>query len=396
MFRTIILLLSFLWGFASYAQEIARAQSNLPEISEVRATIDDANGWVLQDNGSWLSAKNRILLYNSEHNRYANAFQKLGIQNFETLELQEVLIGDEQYIVFVIKYIGGSFEFPALRQNFHQTKNARYVVFHASKLESIMKSAETFNEPVAVNLDVYCSDNIIDYDKKQLTTQIAYNILRVEKMEEPSKFTMILAVMPVIVNGEKLFRFRYINLFNQESIYQKYLLPANKDKHFERSYFEMPFQSFIDFFGAIQVHKSSFDIQNPKNFKDFYERGLLRYERKNYEGALDDFRAALKLKPETDFWLIYAIMGSTQHQLKNYKAAIRSFEKAIILEPQDAEEKLAWIRNYYNRGLSYLMLNNKEEACADFQHAFSLGLADEEALKVIKKSCKGKYKSPKK
>jgi len=392
MKKTSIFLLLLCIGFGLKAQEIERSQSNLPEISEVRAVIKEANGWVLQDNGSWLSEKNKILLYNSELNRYADPLQKLGRQNFEQLELQEVLIGDEQYIIFIIKYIGGFFEFPALRQNFHKTKNARYVVFPAHKLEEIMLASSTFNEPTAINLEVFCSDNIIGYDKKQLTTQIAYNILRVRKMEEPSKFTMILALMPVIVNGEKLLRFRYVNLFNQKSIYQKYLLPANKGRHFERSYFEVPYQTFIDFFGTIDVYKSDFNLQDPQNFKEFYKRGSLRYDRKNYEGALNDFRAALKLKPDTDFWLLYAIMGSTQHQLGNYKAAIRSFEKAIFLEPTDPQQKQTWIRNFYNRGLSHLMLNNKEEACIDFQQAKSLGIDDEEALKVIKKNCKGKIK----
>lgn len=371
------------------AQEIARSKSNLPEISEARALMSEAKGWVLQDNGSWLSEKNKILLYNSEQNRMADPLQKLGLQNFEELELRDVLIGDKQYIVFIIKYLGGSFEFPDLRQNFRKTENARYVVFPAQKLEEILASTLQFNEPTAVNLQVYCSDNLIEYNKKELITQIAYNILRVSKMEEPSKFTMIFAVMPAIVNGEKLFRFRYTTLFNQESIYQKYLLPANKAKHFERSYFEVPYQTFIDFFGSINIQKSNFNLSNPTNFNEFFQRGVLRFERADYEAALNDFRAALKLEPETDFWLLYALMGSTQHQMENYTAAIRSFDKAILLKPTDSQQYQAWIKNYYNRGLSYLLLKKNEEACKDFQQAKSLGLDDEQALKVIKKNCKG-------
>lgn len=390
MHKSIVLLFTLFFGIALSAQEIERSKTNLPEISEIRAFLDNATGWVLQENGSWLSEKNKILLYDSEQNRLADPLQKLGRQNFERLELYDVLIGDEQYVVFVIKYIGGSFEFPDLRQNFHETHNARYVVFQASKLEEILASAKNFNEPTAINLDVYCSDNIIDYNKKKLITQIAFNILRVKKMEEPSKFTMILAVMPVIVNGEKLFRFRYVNLFNTKNIYQKYLLPANNAKHFERSYFEVPYQTFIDFFGAIHVHKTDFNLEEPGSFSDLFKRGQLRYDRKDYNGALNDFRAALKLKPDTDFWPLYALMGSTLHQLGNYPAAIRSFEKAILLEPEDALQKKTWIRNYYNRGLSYLKLNEKTQACSDFQQAKSMGIEDEEALKVIRKNCKGK------
>ncbi|HAG16187.1 MAG TPA: hypothetical protein DCG69_06630 [Bacteroidales bacterium] len=371
------------------AQEIARSKSNLPEISEARAVMSEAKGWVLQDNGSWLSEKNKILLYNSEQNRMADPLQKLGLQNFEEIELRDVLIGDEQYSVLIIKYIGGEFEFPDLRQNFRKTENARYVVFPAQKLEEILASTLQFNEPTAVNLQVYCSDNLIEYNKKELITQIAYNILRVSKMEEPSKFTMIFAIMPAIVNGEKLFRFRYTTLFNQESIYQKYLLPANKAKHFERSYFEVPYQTFIDFFGSINIQKSNFNLSNPTNFNEFFQRGVLRFERADYEAALNDFRAALKQEPETDFWLLYAFMGSTQHQMENYTAAIRSFDKAILLKPTDSQQYQAWIKNYYNRGLSYLLLKKNEEACSDFQQAKSLGLDDEQALKVIKKNCKG-------
>jgi tetratricopeptide (TPR) repeat protein len=388
MQKKLLLLLLVVFGLNSSAQEIERSSSNLPIISDIKATLDNATGWVLQDDGNWLSASNKILLYNSERNRYADALQKLGRQNFDQLELREVLIGDEQYVVLIIRYKAGSFEFPALRQNFHKTENVRYVVFPAEKLEEIKKAANSFNQPTAINLEVYCSDNIIGYDKKQLITQIAFNILRVTKMKEPSKFTMILALMPVIVNGEKLFRFRYLTLFNQKSIYKQYLLPANKGRHFERNYFEVPYQTLVDFFGSIHTYQSDFDILNPKTFQDFYKRGLLRYTRNNFQGALEDLRSALKQKPDTDFWLIYALMGSTQHQLGNYSAAIRSFDKAILLKPSDKKQMKAWVKNYYNRGLSYLLLDKKEEACADFQEAKSRGISDEDALKVIKKNCK--------
>jgi len=169
-------------------------------------------------------------------------------------------------------------------------------------------------------------------------------------------------------------------------------LPANKNKHFEQSYFEVPFQRFIDFFGAVSVYNSDFDLKEPKNFNGYYKRGVLRFERENYEGALSDFREAIKQKPDNDFWILYAIMGSTQHKMKNYNAAIRSFEKAIILKPKDDMQMKAWSRNYYNRGLSFLMLNKKMDACKDFQQAKLLGISDKEALKVIKKNCRGKYK----
>ena len=391
--KSILFFICVFFSLNAIAQEIERSKSNLPEISEVRAILDNAKGWVLQDNGSWLSEKNKILQFSFEQNLHANQMQKLGRQNFNQLELQEVLIGDEQFIVFTIKYTGGYFEFPALHEDFHLTNNASYVVFPARKLNEIMAKIHTFNEPVAINLEVFCSDDLVDYDKDQLTTQIAYNILRVKKMEETPKFTMILALMPTVVNGEKLFRFRYIKLLNQESIFLKYLQPANKFRLFENSYFEVAYTSFTDFFGSIEVQKTDFNLLNPENFNDFYNRGVLRYERKNYENALSDFRDAIRIKPDTESWHLYAMMGSTLHQLKSYNAAIRSFEKALLLEPKSVAQKVSWRRNYYNIGLSYLMLENRADACTNFHKAISQGLADEDALKVIKKNCKGKFKA---
>lgn len=391
--KSILFFICIFFSLNAIAQEIERSKSNLPEISEVRAILDNAKGWVLQDNGSWLSEKNTILQFSFEQNLSTNQMQKLGRQNFNQLELREVLIGDEQFIVFTIKYTGGYFEFPTLHENFHLTKNASYVVFPAGKLNEIMATINTFNEPVAINLEVFCSDDLVDYDKEKLTTQIAYNILRVKKMEETPKFTMILALMPTVVNGEKLFRFRYIELLNQEGIYQKYLLPVNKVRLFENSYFEVEYTSFTDFFGSIKAQKTDFNLLSPKNFNDFYNRGVLRYERKIYDDALSDFRNALRIKPDTESWHLYAMMGSTLHQLENYNAAIRSFEKALLLEPKSKEQQQSRINNYYNLGLSYLMLKNKEEACKNFQKAMSQGLTDKDAIKVIKRNCKGKNKA---
>jgi len=207
-------------------------------------------------------------------------------------------------------------------------------------------------------------------------------------MEEPSQFTMIIAIMPVIVNGEKLLRFRYIHLFNQQSIYQKYLLPANKGKLFERSYFELPHNRFTQFLEGLNVFTPDFNLEAPQNYADYLKRGKLRYKRANYSGALSDFREAIKLMPDTSDWLLYALMGSSLHETGNYNGAIRAFDKAIMLEPTDAEQHTMWVKNYYNRGLSKLRLKQKNEACTDFTQAQNLGLSDEEALKVIKKSCK--------
>ena len=198
--------------------------------------------------------------------------------------------------------------------------------------------------------------------------------------------------MPVITNGKKYYRFRVIKLLNKKSLYQKYLLEENKDKLFDKSYYEVPYKDFVEFFSSIEVIIPDFNIDNPENFVDFYKRGVLRYDRGNYEGALSDFNGAVKLQPENRFMMLYAYIGSTQHELENYPMAVRAFDKAILFEPTDPTQKPAWVRVYYNRGVSKYFMEDKGNACRDMNKSKKLGLSDEEAIKHIKKLCKGKFK----
>jgi len=376
----------------AYAQSIQRSQSNLPILSEPKAAMENVIGWVLQDNGMWISDNGKILLYESEKNRNPDPMEKLGQQNFQKAEIKEVLVGDDQYVVLILYYTGGEFEFPELRQGFKKQKNAEYFVFEASKLDEIIPLDARLNEPYAVNLEVFAYDNLINFDKKEIDTKISYNILKTIEMEEESPFTVVMALMPVVTNGKKYFRFRIVKLINKKSIYLKYLLPENKDKLFNRVYFETTYKKFLEFFSSVEVIHHDYDVDHPENFVEFYKRGVMRYDRGHYEGALEDFNKAIQMEPENRFMMLYAYLGSTQHELENYPAAIRAFDKAILLEPNDPTQRPAWVRVYYNRGVSKYYLEEKENACKDMNKAKKLGLKDEDALDRIRKLCKGKLK----
>lgn len=394
MTRIILIVFFISLSILGFGQSIQRSQSNLPILSMDKAVILSATGWVLQDNGLWKSANGKILNLDSEVNRRPDPKQKLGKDNFQSMIIKEVLVGDEQFIVIIFLYNGGYFEFPDLRQGFKKQKNAKYFVFNAKKLDEILPLDIKFNDPYAVNLEVIAYDDLLDYDKKELDTKISYNILKTVELNLVSQFTAVINIMPVITNGKKYFRFRFIKLLNKKSIYQKYLLEENKGMLFTRSYFELPYKEFVNFFSAIDIIKPDFNIENPESFVDFYKRGVLRYDRGNYKGALKDFNSAIKLDPENRFMMIYAYLGSLQHEMENYPAAIRAFDKAIMFEPKDPSQKPAWVRIYYNRGVSkYLMEENKLKTCKDMNRAKMLGLKDEAALKHIKKICRGKYKS---
>lgn len=392
MYRIGIIILIVFSQLLLIGQSVQRSQSNLPILSETKGVLKNSLGWVLQDNGLWKSAHGKILLGNSERNVNPSPMDKLGVSNFDELLLKEVLVGDEQFVVLIRYYIGGYYTFPDLKQGFKKTKNAEYYVFNAKILDDILPIKANFNDPYAVNLEVFAYDNLVNFDKKELDTKISYNILRTNELNSKAQFTAILNLMPVITNGKKYYRFRVIKLLNKKSLYQKYLLEENKDKLFDKSYYEVPYKDFVEFFSSIEVIIPDFNIDNPENFVDFYKRGVLRYDRGNFEGALSDFNGAIQLQPENRFMMLYAYLGSTQHELENYPMAVRAFDKAILFEPTDPTQKPAWVRIYYNRGVSKHFMEDKENACRDMNKSKKLGLSDEEAIKHIKKLCKGKLK----
>ena len=71
-------------------QSIQRNQSNLPILSEDKAVITDVKGWVLQDDGLWLSADRKIKHFNTEINKSADKLFKLGDSNFEKIIIQGI------------------------------------------------------------------------------------------------------------------------------------------------------------------------------------------------------------------------------------------------------------------------------------------------------------------
>lgn len=392
MYRIGIIILIVFSQLLLIGQSVQRSQSNLPILSEAKGELKNSLGWVLQDNGLWKYANGKILMGNSERNINPSPKDKLGASNFQELLLKEVLVGDEQFVVLIRYYIGGYYTFPDLKQGFKKTKNAEYYVFNAKKLDDILPLKANFNDPYAVNLEVFAYDNLVNFDKKELDTKISYNILRTRELSSKAQFTAILNLMPVITNGKKYYRFRVIKLLNKKSLYQKYLLEENKDKLFDKSYYEVPYKDFVEFFSSVEVIIPDFNIDNPENFVDFYKRGVLRYDRGNFEGALSDFNGAVQLQPENRFMMLYAYLGNVQHELENYPMAVRAFDKAILFEPTDPTQKPAWVRVYYNRGVSKYFMEDKENACLDMNKSKKLGLSDEEAIKHIKKLCKGKLK----
>ena len=106
-------------------------------------------------------------------------------------------------------------------------------------------------------------------------------------------------------------------------------------------------------------------------------RGVVRGEQYKEAAGIDDLEAALKLNPNIPGgWMS---LGVLQFEDKRYDAAVETFTRAIELK--DDELKTA----YYYRADCYYHLENKDKACPDFRQSAELG--DKDAQFIVRNYC---------
>ncbi|NQV02985.1 MAG: hypothetical protein HQ542_10085, partial [Bacteroidia bacterium] len=119
MKKTLILFAGLFSSIILLGQPVERTIGNLPIIGEVKSSLELATGYALQDIGLWISAQNRIPYKLAEFNESSKTYYKLGNDNFEMLEIREVMVRNELYVVYTIQYKTGWYEFPILMELWH-------------------------------------------------------------------------------------------------------------------------------------------------------------------------------------------------------------------------------------------------------------------------------------
>ena len=98
---------------------------------------------------------------------------------------------------------------------------------------------------------------------------------------------------------------------------------------------------------------------------------------KQYEDAISDFDAALRIKP--NYFAAYRGRGAVKTLQGQHEAAIADFDAALRIKPDDAEI-------YFLRGSAKHVLGRSEEAKHDLQTALELAEqgGDQRLKNVIK------------
>ena len=367
--------------FGIFSQDVlVRPVKDLPIISDVKTKIEKAKGWILQDDGAWVSAKNKIPFFQSKINREDLKQYKLGQDNFDVIELREVVIDNNNYAVLVIKYKKGKYDFPLIKEGWSSYKSLDYYVFKPSNLKKILPDTLENNGTNVVFMNVLVSGNIDNYDSKDYKSQMALNIQRYIYSRNPSPSNLIIAVNLIKDEYNKFIRYKFIKTFPFQKVYSMYQRPENQIKLFHKSYYEVKYDYFKKFLSGVLSEEE----KNPSSFAGYYQLALFEYEAEDYYEAISDFNEAIERNPNSNF-LIYAYRGNAKHKIGDYYGAIEDFSKAIRLKPKEPKLFSIWARAYCNRGVSKYYINDTEGACKDWHKAIEMGA--NEAYKYINKYC---------
>src|SRR5690349_8962823 len=95
-----------------------------------------------------------------------------------------------------------------------------------------------------------------------------------------------------------------------------------------------------------------------KNDKDAYgARAAIKYDRKDYRGALEDYSQDLRLNPESAS--SYYNRGLAKYMLLDFQGAIRDFTLTIQQNPNH-------LKAYYSRGLANGELHDYDAAIQNY------------------------------
>ncbi|MCX6281645.1 MAG: hypothetical protein NTU51_06765 [Bacteroidetes bacterium] len=368
---------------------LSRSMADLPMVSETRSILEFATGWALQNNGEWLSRENSIPWKDQELNKSSKPSYKLGKENFINLEVRDVLVNNEMYAVFIIRFKTGWYEFPMLMEDWHKQTAVTYFVCKLSKFQAVIPEKMEFNKFYIQNLDALCDNTLINFDERYLNSTIAYNISQIQTLKTITPHNLLIAFMGVQAGGQTTARFRLIQVMNKEKFYGPYLDAKNRDKLFKGSYYECDFGAFrslINYSGGSYIQAFT---GAPKSADEYYKRGLSDYASGNYVQAISNLTEASKYPPYSTFFLTYAYRANARQKVGDNAAAMMDFDKAISLKPAEQNYYSAWLTVIYNRGVAKFNNKDRDGACADWNTALQFGLKDVANDQAIKDHCRG-------
>lgn len=141
------------------------------------------------------------------------------------------------------------------------------------------------------------------------------------------------------------------------------------------------YQSEMKFNKALEFTNQAINLAPQLGFL-YEQRGIIELDMNNFKGAYDDFTTAINMngKKSLHRYNNYAYFNRGLIEIiyfNSYDNALRDYNAALELDKTFAG-------GFFERGSLYMLMNMKENACADFKKASSLGL---DAQDFIHEAC---------
>ncbi|MEI6823194.1 MAG: tetratricopeptide repeat protein [Bacteroidota bacterium] len=94
----------------------------------------------------------------------------------------------------------------------------------------------------------------------------------------------------------------------------------------------------------------------------YYNRGNLKYDKNNYQEAIEDYNMAIAIMP--NYSMAYLNRGISKLFTGDNPGAITDLDSVIILNKETPEA-------YYNRGVAYMNMGNYQHALKDYSNAIA-------------------------
>lgn len=404
-----VILLTMILGSTSYAQFRYEKDTNDIVIKEVRSTLDKATGYIYLGGGEWESAKNKIpfivtnksaeaaaeaaALKKSEERKVRRRLKatsgekKLGKENFKVMELRDMVLNGQAFQVLQVKYTRGRYEFPIIKEGFNTYETMDYYVFRSEQLKDVFPNPLVFNKPYIVNLKVFVSEEIPYYYTKDVEAMISKKVrssMYDRNLESFSTTNLLMALYPVVEDGEKKLQFNLIRSYNKDYVIRSYYKKENLEELFHTKYYETEFDAFKDFIGSPAI-TFMYSDKEPTTFEGFCDLGVNQYNYGDYYNSVANLNKALRMKPDYDHYALYSHRANAKYKMGDLYGALDDYNRALDLKPVDPEQYKEWLRNYLNRGTVKLHLGDKSDACSDWKRAYEKGLKS--AKEVLEEYC---------
>ncbi|WP_293870725.1 hypothetical protein [Flavobacterium sp.] len=148
--KKIIFSIFLILAFNSYSQN--RENQKLPVISENKGLLSNAIGWLKNESGQWIKYQNKIPEDLGKNQKLLENYNdhSIGVDNFISFEIKEVVINETKYILILKKMKDGYFKYETIKEGWVPNNSYEFYVLEPSEFAKI----ESVEHNKQINLDL--------------------------------------------------------------------------------------------------------------------------------------------------------------------------------------------------------------------------------------------------